>query len=150
MVQPVVPVNFNADVRVERDDYKKVTNFRAINAAANRFETLMLRAWRHDGGELIYQIYVTDYYSTGSWRFYEEAHDRSGHRFDVTLIGREVGSCSAYSGCSHFETVGLNIERAYLERHQESGIDFRVSGRAGTADFFLPPEYVQSFLRQVN
>lgn len=132
-------------ISVQHDDFKKVTNYQGPNASSNFFGTLFIRAWKTDATESIrYQIYVMDYYD-GDWRFYNSAYDSNGNNLDTTLISRDVGSCSRY-GCSHYEHLGLNVTREYLENNQESGIRFKVSGKAGEEVFFIPPAYIKAFL----
>lgn len=132
-------------VRVSRDDFKKVTNYRGPDIEAGAFDSLFLRAWKPDGAQTNYQVYVADYY-TSEWRFYTSADDSDGTRLNVTLIDREVGSCSRYGGCSHFEHMGINITRDYLERKAESGMTFQISGRGGKEVFFIPGFHIKGFL----
>ena len=85
-----------------------------------------------------------DYYG-GDWRFYNSAYDSNGNSLDTTKISQDVGSCST-SGCSHFEHLGLNVTREYLEKNQDSGIRFKVSGKAGEEVFSIPSAYIKAFL----
>lgn len=133
-------------ISVQRDDFKKVTNYKGPDAAVGMFDSLFIRAWKTDAtGNVDYQIYVIDYYD-GEWRFYNSAYDSNGNRLDTTQISQDVGSCSAYRGCSHFEHLGLNVTREYLEKNQENGIRFKVSGKAGEEVFFIPSAYIKAVL----
>lgn len=151
---PRPPVNFNdpaqvsSRIQVQRDDFKKVTNFTGPSCAPNILDSVFLRARKTDNGATSYQIYVRNYYS-GEWRFYSSAYDSNGNRLDTIVISRDVSSCSQY-GCSHEEHLGLNITRDYLEKNQTDGIRFKVSGKAGEAIFAIPGGYVQAFLAVVK
>lgn len=135
-------------VQVSRDDFKKKTSFNGPRIPAGPFDTLFLRAWKLDGQPTQYQIYVADYYQA-AWRFYTSAHDSDGMRFDVTLISRDVGSCSRYGGCSHFEHMALNVTRDYLEAAASKGVTFQISGKTGDQVFSVPPMHVAGFLASV-
>jgi hypothetical protein len=132
-------------ISVHHDDFKKVTNYEGPNASAEMGDSLFIRAWKADAiGSVNYQIYVRDYYDD-DWRFYDSAYDSNGNSLDTTQISQDVGYCRAYS-CTHYEHLGLNVTREYLERNQENGIRFKVSGKAGEEVFFIPSAYIKAFL----
>lgn len=139
------PQAVSSAISVQRDDFKKVTNYKGPNTSSDIFDQVFIRAWKSDAtGTTDYQIYVADYYS-GDWRFYNSAFDSNGNNLDVTVISRDVDSCSRY-GCSHTEHIGLNITRGYLEKNQEVGIRFKLSGKAGEEIFYIPAGYIKAFL----
>lgn len=143
------PLQVSSAINVQRDDFKKVTNFRGPNVAQNRDDNVFLRAWRPDStGKVDFQIYVSDYYG-GGWRFYNTAYDDGGNRLDTTTISRNVIYCS-YGSCTYREDLGLNVSRAYLEKKQDSGLTFQVSGQAGNQVFFIPGGYIKAFLSEAN
>ena len=136
-------------VSATRDDFQKTVDYSGPNIATGFGGILIIRAWKFEKtNEIKYQIYVADYYD-GEWRFYDNAYDSNGERLDTTLISRKVEDCSRY-GCSHTEHVGLNITKEYLEKNKDSGINFKLSGKAGQAIFFIPGSYVQAILAAVN
>jgi hypothetical protein len=148
-------------IKVNRDDFKKITRYVGPYAVGGTLllggkevsrggDVVFLRAWKTDSiGSINYQIYVMDKYN-GHWRFYDSAYDSNGNGLNTTLIDREVGSCSGSGSCSHAETLGLNVTREYLEKNQESGIRFQVSGKAGKEVFFIPGGYIKGFLSAVK
>lgn len=138
--------DWQARVKTKYDEFKKVTTYEGGEISRSYVDAMFLRAWRYDSkrDEVVYQIYVADYYN-GEWRFYDEAWDSNGKRLDTTLIARKVGSCTS-SGCNHFEHVGVNVTKAYLEQAQAEGVRFKLSGRSGEQVFFLPPAYIGAFL----
>jgi hypothetical protein len=116
---PVPRINVNdpqavsSAVSVQRDDFRKITNYKGPNASSNTLDQVFIRAWKTDAtGSIAYQIYVMDYYD-GDWRFYDSAHDSNGNSLNTTLISRDVDSCGRF-GCSHREHLGLNVTREYL------------------------------------
>lgn len=140
------PVRVAARTQIKRDEYKKMTNFTGANAV--KYGTLFIRAWRDDKtNKTDFQIYADSYYS-GGWRFYQEAYDSDGNRMDFVSIDRKVVSCRG--GCSYEETVGMSVTRKYLEDHQDTGIRFKVSGKAGEFTGELPAAYVKGLLMSVD
>ncbi|MBS3955337.1 MAG: hypothetical protein KGZ88_20510 [Methylomicrobium sp.] len=133
-----------AEISVQRDDFKKVINYKGPNASDKYGDQVFLRAWKLDAGSIAYQIYVLDYYD-GEWRYYDSAYDSNGVALDTTVISRAVSLCSAYS-CSHNEHLGLNVSQGYLEKNQQSGIRFKIIGKAGEDIFFIPSGYIKAFL----
>lgn len=137
-----------AATRVTHDDYKKATAFVGANASENN--SLYLRGWRDDRTKALdLQIYATSFYS-GEWRFYGEAYDSDGSKLDFISIDKKVDSCGSARGCYYEEAVGLNVSRAYLEAHKETGIRYKVSGKVGEFTGFLPAAYVKGFLASVD
>lgn len=135
-------------VKETRDEFRKVTEYRGADALPYLQDDVFIRAWRPDGQAVKYQIYVVDYY-IGDWRFYSSANDINGKSHDVTMISRDVISCSRF-GCSKTETMGLNVGRDYLEQHRQTGITFKLFGRAGEQVFTLPQDHIASFLDAVK
>jgi hypothetical protein len=143
---PVAPTEVRATVKIERDDFKKMTRYTGSDLSSSS-DAVLIRAWKNDGATMVYQIYVADFYS-GPWRFYTQGFDSDGKRYATTLIDREVRSCTRY-GCSHVETIGLNVDRKYLEGKRVTGVTLKLSGRAGEEVFYIPPLYLSTFLDQV-
>jgi hypothetical protein len=135
-----------AATKVEHDEYKKTTSFTGANAS--QYNTLLIRGWRDDKTKTArFQIYADSFYA-GQWRFYNDAYDSDGNRLEFTSIDRKVVSCRG--GCTYTETVGLTVSRKYLEEHQETGIRFKVSGKAGEFTAELPAAYVKGFISSVD
>lgn len=138
------PVDLRSTIKVSYDEFKKLTKYEGSNVATGS-DVVFLRAWRPDKSPMIIQIYVMDYYH-GEWRFYHSAWDSDGVKLDTTQISRDVGRCSRYSGCSHYEHLGLNVTREYLEKHRRTGIRFKLSGKAGEEVFSIPAAHIDDFL----
>lgn len=142
------PTKVSLATRVTHDEYKKTTNF--IGANASEHNQLHLRGWRDDRTKVAsFQLYATSFYSD-HWRFYNEAYDSDGNKLDFISIDKKVDSCSGGRGCYFEETVGLNVSRKYLDEHQDTGIHYKVSGKAGEFTGFLPAAYVKGFLASVD
>lgn len=136
--------DYAAAVSETRDVYEKTTRYKAPATERGGFDTVLLRAWQVDGGPVLYQLYVSDHYDQ-RWRFYHSAHDSAGRKLSMTQISREVSYCGRY-GCTYFETVGLNIDRAYLEGAVQDGMSFKLSGKAGEEYFYVSGDYIKGFL----
>lgn len=147
--RPADATEYAAAVTVERDNFKKHTRYVSFNDGRG-FDTLFLRAYKYDDPKMpsLYQIYVADYYD-GDWRFYNTAYDSNGKRMDFVQISRDVGACGRYSGCSKTEHLALTVDRAYLESGANTGIQFQVSGKAGSEVFNLTGPAIAGFLKAV-
>lgn len=140
------PQAIKTAIRVEHDDFKKHTNFTGPNAAKSLLDRIFIRAWKADStGSITYQIYVESAYSYGEWRYYYAAFDSNGNSLNTTQISRNVDNCTP-GGCIHHEHLGFNVSRNYLEQNQETGIRFKITGKAGEEIVSLPPAYIQAFL----
>lgn len=67
-------------------------------------------------GATDFQVYQYITYS-GSWHFYQTANFETPtgpESREVTVISRNVDSCSAYGGCSFTEHVGFNVSEELL------------------------------------
>ncbi|MEQ1836608.1 MAG: hypothetical protein ABL862_09255 [Candidatus Nitrotoga sp.] len=150
-VAPRPKINWNdvqsiaSAISVQRDDLKKMTNFKGPNSSKGILDTILLRAWKSDeDGGFSYQIYVIDYYH-GDWRFYDTAFDSKGNNLIIKLNSRDVSSCD-YFTCAHQEHIGINVSREYLEKNQENGIVFKLNGKGGEETFIIPSTYIKAFL----
>ncbi len=139
---PQVDLRFT--IKVSYDEFKKLTKYEGSNVATGA-DVVFLRAWKPDKSPMVIQIYVMDYYHD-EWRFYHSAWDSDGIKLDTTQISRDVGTCSRYSGCSHYEHLGLNVTREYLEKHRRTGVRFQLSGKAGEEVFSIPAAHIDAFL----
>lgn len=136
----------SSKIKTDFDDFKKISNYKGPEESWGNCDSIFLRAWKSDTDkEATYQIYVMDYYS-GEWRFYSHAFDDDGNALDFTSISRDVGSCSRYGGCSHYEHLGINVSRKYLENRKDKGIKFKISGNAGEEVCALHSPYIKAFL----
>ncbi|RFC39125.1 MAG: hypothetical protein DID90_2727552383 [Candidatus Nitrotoga sp. LAW] len=150
-VAPRPKVNWNdvqsiaSAISVQHDDLKKMTNLKGPNSSKGILDTVLLRAWKLDeDGRLSYQIYVIDYYH-GDWHFYDTATDSKGNNLVIKLNSRDVSSCD-YFTCAHQEHIGINVSREYLEKNQDNGIVFKLSGKGGEETFNIPSTYIKAFL----
>jgi hypothetical protein len=137
-------VDLRSTIKVRYDEFEKLTEYKGANVATG-LDVVFLRAWKPDKSPMVMQIYVMDYYRD-EWRFYHSAWDSDGVKLDTTQISRDVGVCSRYSGCSHYEHIGLNVTRDYLEKHRRTGVRFKLSGKAGEEVFSIPAAHIDAFL----
>lgn len=139
-------------ISVTRDGFKKQTHYKGPDISPggalviDKYDKVFLRAMKTDAeSEIMYQIYVVDWYQ-GRWRYYDSTHDSNGAELPTVSISRVVESCSGSSGCTYIEHVGILVTREYLDKNRDSGIRFKVSGKAGEEVFFIPSAYVKAFL----
>lgn len=143
------PQSITEMIRVERDDYKKITYITGPNLITDSGhysgDSLLIFAAKPDvGGNIGYQIYIMDHYY-GNWRFYDSAYDSNGNRLETITVSRETVKCGS-TGCIHDETLSIIVTRAYLENNQSSGIRFKVSGKGGEEEYSIHSAYIKAFL----
>lgn len=144
-------------VRIEPDEFTKVTSFIGPNCAADTFagDMVAIRAWKSREGTLEYQVYVKDAYTYeiirggSGWRHYTEAYDSDGNRLTTRIISRTLDWCGR-NVCAYIESLGIDVTKAYLEERSARGMIFKISGTAGEEVFSIPPAYVQAFLSVVK
>jgi hypothetical protein len=100
------------------DEFRKVTEYSGPNIAKKDVDVLMIRAWKGEGVEASFQIYVKHFHND-DWRFYSTAFDDTGRALDFTSISREIATCS-HGTCFRREFFGLNIDRNYLVSKKNS------------------------------
>lgn len=138
-----------ASISIEHDDFKKVTKYTGPNIAS-RPDEVLIRAWKSDKtGTIDYQIYVKESYFYG-WRYYDSVYDANGNKLNTTIIDRkfwiDFAKVQIYE-----EYLGIEVTREYLEKNQDSGITFQISGKSDKKEvFFIPSAYIKSFLSVVK
>lgn len=133
-------------VKVTKDSFKKLTKYQGAELNYGELRSMFLRLSKIDGVmDHSYQFYFVDNYD-GGWRFYDSAHDSNGNKLDAISIDRSVGSCSKYSGCSHWEHVGVSVSHEYLQKNSNTDFKIKISGRGGEIIFNVPADYVRHFL----
>jgi len=145
---PAVNVNDPALVRIHTkvyaDSHTGTTTYigPTVYYEDNIFgNTYFLRGWGADKG---IQVYVSTTFR--DWVFLEEAWS-NGIKFEVTVIDREVGSCSQY-GCSVKETVGVNLSAADVigfSIKEKGGLSLKVMGKRGSTVLYIPAAYFAGF-----
>ncbi|MCX7144149.1 MAG: hypothetical protein NT123_24555 [Proteobacteria bacterium] len=135
-------------VTIVHDEFKKHTAYMGPNSPNSNQALILIRAWKFDdGAETRYQVFLRHHYY-GDWRFYSSAYDDNGDSLDLTKIAHETVSCSNRY-CRLSETIGINIPRQYLENKKESGMRFKISGKAGEEIFTVPPIYIKAILSAI-
>lgn len=130
------------------DARKRLTGPRIRVSAEDSSGSYMLRAFVDKAsGETSIQAYAAVYWFGGSWRFYRSASFVGGHTVSALRIDSDV-RCKR-SSCSHEETVGIDIPKAFLT--PGAGLQLRLNGRTGP-DVVLAftPEYVDGMLAAVR
>jgi len=127
-----------AGVEVKDDPYEKVVTFVGpkvllgpqpygvpVNAAN-------LRSWvDRSTGVARHQLYVVDYYEGNGWKFWTRANGEGAETLEFVSIGRDVGTCSRYSGCGHYETFGASIPDKVLKEKAQTGYSVKFYAKNG-------------------
>lgn len=150
-ITPQVDVNnqqaVSDAITTEYDEFRKITSFKAPEIIQTDRNRLLLRAFKEDSGNTIYQIYTAN--MSNGWVFYNSVYDSDGNKLNFTKISSQVVSCVGGGRCLVREDIGVNISRDYLEKHQSTGIRFKASGRNGESIYFIPGAYIRAFLSKI-
>ncbi len=142
-------VDLRSTIEVSFDEFTKQTKYEGANVAEDSRDLVFLRAFEN-GSQWLIQIYVMDHYtdwtSAGGWRLYRSAWGADGVSLETTLITRDFEQCGSSLGCSYFEHLGLEVTREYLEKHRQTGLRFKLVGKAGEEIFFIPAAHIDAFL----
>ena len=138
-------------VVIEKDDFKKTIQYVAptmrIVVSPVEVQNITLRSKTSlKTGKTLFQIYTLHNYDD-NWRFYDKAYSSEGEKLEVTLISRDVDCYK--SMCSHIEVIGVDLTRDYLEKHSETGIKYKISGKVDGGIFFVPAGYIKGFLSAI-
>ena len=88
------------------------------------------------------------YLSTDGWLSADKVLDSDGHTFEG-LRGADESFDDKYTRITK-EIYYIPLTRRYLERHRNSGINFRLRGANGTLSANQPATFVQGFLASLN
>ena len=92
-------------------------------------------------GVVVRGISFSNNYS-GNWRFWKMAATEDSKSLNVINLRREVGSCGR-SGCSHYETVFVDIPEKYFKSVGPKGIKLKLSADSGYEFYIhIPPEEI--------
>ncbi len=145
------PIEIKNKVSIKNDNFEKTVTYQGpdidIDISETEVQTINLRSKTSlKTGNKLFQIYTSNIYE-GSWRFYDKAYSSEGDKLEITLISKNV-DCYKHR-CLYIEVIGVNITRDYLEKHSETGIKYKVSGKYGSSIFFVPAAYIKGFLSAV-
>lgn len=145
-------------VEVKDDQFEKLITFNGLEARHGEdsygiaINVFMIRSWLGKATmKSTHQIYLTDYYDGSGWKFWSRASDENATTLEVRDISRDVGSCSRYGGCSHFETIGISVDDATLRTKQASGYKIKISSKSGNSKIiFVTPEQISAQIREID
>jgi hypothetical protein len=121
-----------------------VTNTADDGSDNPEVEDVYLRSQLEKGRPMRFFLVVSDYYD-GDWRGFDQAYDLGGRKFHALSVRHKV-NCKLL--CGYEEVLEIELDRAYLEGHQGSGLSLKLYGPAGqsSSPFTLPGPYIQGFL----
>ncbi len=151
-VQSLDPLNYSevkSKITISKNEHRGLVNVKApIVGGGFDSQYYLLRSHRNIGGYFEdnsnIQIYVRS--SFNEWAFLNRAYSK-GKRLNITLIDREVGSCSEY-GCIIYEDVAINLTLGEIKKVVllEPSFKFELSGKSGSRRVEVPKAYFQAFV----
>lgn len=143
------PTSVSKSVQVERDDFKKVVQYRAPFVSLGMADgSAYLRGFEFTNANIkpqmepTVQLVVAMY--PREWVFFDKAYDSDGKALETKVLDRRVDTCTKY-GCTRTESVAITLPRGYLTSHA-SGLKVQISGKGGNYVVAIPAGYIQGFL----
>lgn len=133
----VTTSEFDSSVKLESPELSEGT-FYNVPARAWSLRTLIDKKTKATTHYLIFD----DRYN-GEWRFWSSATSDAAEDLRTIQVSRDVGSCSRYSGCSHYERMGVVIPDAMMERALKETVRIRLAGRGVNYVIALNSTYVE-------
>lgn len=150
--QPTTP----PQVEIKDDQFEKNISFKGIvektnSNSASLTSELFLRSWLNKDTWLIrHQVYWADSYYGSGWRFWFIARDENATNLELMDISKDVGHCSSYGGCSHYETIGIMVSDATLRAKRTTGLQIKVKARDGSEQVLsLSPAQIDAQLTAI-
>lgn len=134
-------------INFETDVHRGIRQFTGPVVTGNT-HLWFIRGWQKaEQAEWDYQAYVA--VTLSDWAFFNAAWS-FGKRLELTQISRDVGRCSSRtygSSCIVTETLGIELTKQMLmECAQKNGLAFKIEGKAGSIEAFIPQHYCEGVL----
>lgn len=99
----------------------------------------------------LHWVKLVNRYDGRGWRFWSSASTANAESLPFTVIGRDVGACGSYAGCTYVEQVSAELSAAQIESAAKDGIKVRFRSQKGE-DWFAEysPGEVQYQLHSFN
>lgn len=152
-IQQQAPQNISSAVKVKNTAFDKDITYTGPPVTASTSDhdlQYLLRAWKSKGtGKAAYQLYVDLSYGGVDWRSYESASFANGSTVNALVIDSDV-QCGPY-GCTYYETVGISVPKALLDRKSVTGFTVRLNSQSGFENFVkVSPNYIAGFMAVVT
>jgi hypothetical protein len=123
-------------VTVEGDEFKPSTDYSGPFMRTGEGGYVVAIRKTNSSGATVFIVQGFVIYNT-DWRFYDRAYLPGGREVKFTSLGREVGRCSRYGGCTHSENYQLTFTSEQIAEGLKSG-DLRVQiGSKSNSEFVI-------------
>jgi PDZ domain len=120
-----------------------------INPFGGTSRNWFIRSWLNKSDHTAtHQLYVATSY-LGHWRFWDIAADDHAGSHPVVIIDRTVEDCSGM--CSYDETVGVDLDDAFLRANSASGFQIKLTAKSGDELILtVSPDQIQPLLAAID
>lgn len=116
---------------------------------ANTYEMFNLRTSETQQGVKTYELQVHLTYFN-QVRDYNSASLINGPASNFKIISKEAGLCES-RGCLFKELMSIQVTDAFLKQNIKNGFELKIGSKAGlTTVVFIPPQYIQGYLKAVD
>jgi hypothetical protein len=110
----------------------------------------LLRGWHDPQIGEVHQLYAEIDYDSSTWRFYQSADLKGGQSARFASLDRHVRRCSAgglLRQCNFVETIAVEFDRDFLQKHKDAGFEIRFNARSGDTNIILMSgSYIAGYL----
>jgi hypothetical protein len=116
---------------------------------SNTYEMFNLRTAETQQGTKTYELQVHLTYFN-QVREYNSANLINGPSNSFKVISKEAGLCES-RGCMFKELLSIKVTDAFLKQNLKNGFEIKLGSKAGiTTVVFVPPQYIQGYLKAVD
>jgi hypothetical protein len=115
----------------------------------NTYEMFNLRSAETQQGIKTFELQVHLTYFN-QMRDYNSASLINGPANSFKVISKEAGLCES-RGCMFKELLSIKVTDAFLKQNLKNGFELKIDSKAGfTTVVYIPPQYIQGFLKAVD
>jgi hypothetical protein len=115
----------------------------------NTYEMFNLRTAETQQGIKTFELQVHLTYFN-QMRDYNSASLINGPANSFKIISKEAGLCES-RGCMFKELLSIKVTDAFLKQNLKNGFELKIGSKAGiTTVVYIPPQYIQGFLKAVD
>jgi hypothetical protein len=141
-VRPVAA--WDAQLSVRTDAYTKATTITGPWHSRGQAEARFMAFVRPSRVTYALQARV----ASNGWLFLDTAYDHTGTAYQLSRDDGTVDWCQALLGCTVTEYVSLSLTERYVTERHDTGLDFKLFGKRGTAFVFIPAEYLSAVIQR--
>lgn len=135
---PVLPeIEWRREITIKTDEFSKNITYSAKEHTDGSTYGTPEYEWSVKGyvekatSQFSAMIVFSDSYTGNRWKFWKYADTDQAEKLDTVVGSRKVSSCSRYSGCLYFETMGIVVTKEFLVSAANNGREIKLTSSNG-------------------